>query len=649
MTTRFTPFALILIFFAASLTSSAAETEDLKRLAYNNPQLSVDLGVGLWAWPMPVDYDNDGDLDLLVSCPDKPYNGVYFFENPGGDAKMPIFKPGKKISSGQRNISISMVDGKPRYLIPGKEVQLSGNDIGKTTPIYSKTNLLAGKKIRANQWQYVDYDGSGNLSLVAAIGEWTDYGWDDAYNDQGQWTNGPLHGWIYLIRPKDKPTGDAFEDRYHEPELLQAGGKPIDVFGRPSPNFADFDNDGDLDLLCGEFLDGFTYFQNVGTRSQPKYAAGKRLTYQGKPLVMDLEMIVPSAVDWDHDGDIDLIVGDEDGRVAFIEHTGKVTDGMPEFLPPRYFQQQAADIKFGALATPCGYDWDGDGDDDIICGNTAGYISFIENLSSPGDSSPRWAAPQLLKAAGQVIRIQAGPNGSIQGPCEAKWGYTTQTVGDWDNDGLPDLILNSIWGKILWYKNIGTRKKPKLAAAQAVQVAWPSTPPKPKWNWWNPEGNNLVTQWRTTPVLTDWNQDGLTDLIMLDHEGYLCLWERKKTGQQTVLLPPQRIFTDRFGKPLRLNSGYAGKSGRYKLSVVDWDGDEDLDLLVNSSNADFYENVKQQNGQVVLENRGPLGQRKVAGHTSSPTTVDFNNNGIPDLLIGAEDGFLYYMENPRTK
>jgi hypothetical protein len=33
-------------------------------------------------------------------------------------------------------------------------------------------------------------------------------------------------------------------------------------------------------------------------------------------------MIIPVALDWDKDGDLDLIVGDEDGRVAFVEHTG---------------------------------------------------------------------------------------------------------------------------------------------------------------------------------------------------------------------------------------------------------------------------------------------------------------------------------------
>jgi len=59
---------------------------------YNHPGLVVDLGVGLWAWPLPVDWDKDGDLDLLVSCPDKPFNGTYFFENPDG-AVMPTFKP----------------------------------------------------------------------------------------------------------------------------------------------------------------------------------------------------------------------------------------------------------------------------------------------------------------------------------------------------------------------------------------------------------------------------------------------------------------------------------------------------------------------------------------------------------------------------
>ncbi len=74
-----------LVFYAPLLAcvGALAEEPQLERIQFNNPGLVVDLGVGLWAWPLPMDYDQDGDLDLVVSCPDKPYNGSYFFENPG--------------------------------------------------------------------------------------------------------------------------------------------------------------------------------------------------------------------------------------------------------------------------------------------------------------------------------------------------------------------------------------------------------------------------------------------------------------------------------------------------------------------------------------------------------------------------------------
>jgi hypothetical protein len=320
---------------------------------------------------------------------------------------------------------------------------------------------------------------------------------------------------------------------------------------------------------------------------------------------------------------------------------------MPQFLPPRYFQQQAADLKFGALATPTVIEFDADGAQDILCGNTAGNIGWFENLGvAEGDNPhrlPRWAAVKLLEADGETIRIQAGDNGSIQGPAEAKWGYTTLTAADWNHDGLPDLLVNSIWGKVVWYENIGSPQKPQLAAAQPIGVQWQGRVPKPKWNWWDPQGNELVTQWRTTPVAVDWNHDKLTDLIMLDHEGYLAFYERKQIDGDLKLLPPARIFVDADGKPLRLNDGHAGRSGRRKLCVVDFDGDGRLDLLANSENADWYRNMGEVDGKIKLVNQGMIDQRKLAGHTSSPTVADFDADGKPNLLIGAEDGYLYYL------
>ena len=620
------------------LAAGTSQAADLERIKYNHPGLVVDLGVGLWAWPMPVDWDGDGDLDLLVDCPCKPYNGIWFFENPGG-GKTPVFKAGKRVHASRRNIQLCWVGGKPRFLLPGAEVSA---DFTKTTKIYPTTRVEKHRKLRANQWKYVDFNGDGALDLIASVGIWDDYGWDNAYNAKGEWTNGPLRGFIYLMRNE----GTTAKPKYAAPTKVRAGGKAVDVYGRPSPNFADFDGDGDLDLLCGEFVDSFTYFENTGTRRVPKYSAGRKLTHNGKTLTMDLEMIMPSAVDWDGDGDVDLIVGDEDGRVALVEHTGKVRDGLPQFLPPVYFKQQADEVKFGALSTPAGFDWDGDGDEDIICGNTAGYIAFIENLSGPKVERPRWAAPQRLKAGGKTLRIMAGSNGSIQGPCESKWGYTTQTVADWDHDGRPDIVVNSILGKIVWYRNIGTRKAPKLSASQPINVEWRAEQPALKWGWMRPRGKELLTQWRTTPVVVDWNRDGLNDLLMLDHEGYLMLFPRSKRGGKLLLHEPQRIFETNPGY-VRLNSRTAGGSGRRKLCVVDWDGDGRLDVLANSPNAELWQNVADREGMYKLLNRGTIFKRNISSHTTSPTVVDWNGDGVPDLLVGAEDGFLYYGRNPR--
>lgn len=661
--------------FSLSLEGGqAAEKEEgkFKAITYNNPGLISDLGVGLWGWPIPCDGNGDGHSDLIVVSGASPYKGTYYFENTGKkDPKTgaDIFKPAKWLSEGANDVTPSYTKEGLKVMTPGFEYpdfRNTGLDKKVKLPVDPKSLHVSAGRLRGNQWSYVDFDGDGKLDLVIGVGDWTDYGWDNAYDKNGRWTNGPLHGFVYILKNKGTNEKPEYEDAYR----LRADGREIDMYGMPSPVFADFRGTGKQDLICGEFVDGLTFFENIGTKEKPEYGQGRRLRYQGEPITMPLEMIVVTTFDWNRDGRPDLVVAQEDGRVAWLENTGKLVDvtdntgavlgKIPEFKPPVFFRQEADIIKFGVLTTPVTVDWDGDGLDDILTGNAAGEFAFIKNL---GGNPPKWAEPIMLEADGKPLRIMAGYNGSIQGPAESKWGYTNIGVGDWDGDGLNDIIASSIFGKIVWYKNIGTKTVPKLAEAQSVKVAWPGATPKPSWNWWDPEPGELVVEWRCTPYVGDMDKDGIADLVSVDHEGYLALYRQVEKNGERVLLPGERVFqikgpstfdmkneisktsTTQDG-PIRLNDGFAGKSGRRTYTFVDWDGDGKLDLLVNSKNITFLRNISEKPGEWLFEDKGLVDSRKLAGHSTSPGIVDWNKDKIPDLLVGAEDGFFYYLENP---
>ena len=637
------------------LISGSLPAQEARIVNYNNPEITADLGVGLWAIPIPMDYDKDGINDLLVNCPDTPYKGIWYFRNIGTNEN-PFFDKAQRLCrKASQNVCSSFVGDSIRIIDAGKALPDFFNswfDEPEKIDFEGGEFIPGIKKNRSNMWSYVDWDGDGDCDIIVGYDTWDDYGWDNAYDKNGNWTNGPLRGYVFLLENVD--------GSYVNRGKIQAGGQPIETFGAPNPCVGDFDGDGDLDIICGEFIDGFTYYENIGTKTSPSYAEGRTLKNRDGDVRLHLQMIVPRPFDFDGDGHMDLVVGDEDGRVALVRNTGRLYKGMPEFEAPEYFRQKADALKFGALSTPCSYDWDGDGDEDIIAGNSAGEIAFIENLS--GGTSPVWAEPVLMKSEGRPIRILAGKNGSIQGPAESKWGYTVLSVADWDGDGKADLVVNSIYGKIMWYRNSGSEDNLSFEKARPVKVAWEGDAPKPAWNWWNPKPGELVTQWRTTPVVIDWNGDGINDIIMLDHEGYLAWFEGTKGKGETVLKPGRRIFwctngslyRNRKGmidsRPglLRMNEQEAGASGRRKICFTDWDCDGRLDLIVDGKNAALFRNVVTKDGNTWFEYKGDLSETRLEGHTTCPTPVDWDKNNVHDILVGAEDGHFYILENPST-
>ncbi|WP_319501484.1 VCBS repeat-containing protein [uncultured Draconibacterium sp.] len=637
-------FLNLAIFIVFTFCSTAQKADDI-RVKYNNPDLIVNLGTGLWGTPIPVDYDEDGLIDIIMSCPDTPYKGLYYYKNIG-TVEDPLFDVSIKLADvAYKNIQASYAKGELHVFRKEIEYKNFKENI-YSEPDTIKVDVLPKddfQKVRSNLWSYVDFDNDGDLDLINGIDDWYEYGWDNAYDENGNWTNGPLRGFVYYIENQN--------GKYINKGKIQAGNQSLETYGAPGANMADFDNDGLADLICGEFVDKLTFFKNIGSASKPKFSEGQILKdTRGNSIRLHVQMITPTAIDFNKDGFIDLLVGDEDGSVAYLKNTGKTKNNTPVFEPMVYLKQKADNLKFGALSTPYSVDWDNDGDEDIICGNSAGNISFIENLS--GGKNPKWNAPVLLKTKGKDIRILAGNNGSIQGPAEEKWGYMTLSVADWDNDGRKDIIANSIFGKVIWYKNTGDLIN--MEGPYSVKVDWDGKPLKPVWNWWNPGPTELVTQWRTTPCAIDWNNDGLNDLVMLDYEGYLSFYERFKKDDELWLKPGKRIFYENKegnSELLQLTDGIAGRSGRRKLCLVDWNNDGRTDLIVNTNkgNAGYYENTRQKGNTAYFENKGNISDIILSGHTTSPTPIDWDKDGKYDILLGAEDGHFYFFKNKTIK
>jgi len=137
-------------------------------------------------------------------------------------------------------------------------------------------------------------------------------------------------------------------------------------------------------------------------------------------------------------------------------------------------------------------DWDGDGDYDLIIGDIRGKVYLVPNEGTP--ESYAFGKEQHLRAGGRQINVErsAGP-----------------FAADWDSDGDLDLLVGADDGSVSLYCNEGTTKSPKLASA--VQLV----PPVKDYSRGSPPKE--VRRGRRSKIcVTDWNQDGLPDLLVGD-------------------------------------------------------------------------------------------------------------------------------------
>jgi len=88
-------------------------------------------------------------------------------------------------------------------------------------------------------------------------------------------------------------------------------------YSMATTNCADLDGDGDQDLLIGDTSGAVFWARNEGTRTAPKFTQREPLRVGAAPLKVSHKSD-PIAADWDGDGLLDLLVGDEGADVSFF-------------------------------------------------------------------------------------------------------------------------------------------------------------------------------------------------------------------------------------------------------------------------------------------------------------------------------------------
>lgn len=244
--------------------------------------------------------------------------------------------------------------------------------------------------------------------------------------------------------------GTAGQPSFRSDGLVQAGDADASVLiycciGSQA-RFHDLNGDGHRDLITNSYDPGHCHvFWGL---PEHRFAAGEVLVDRtGVPIrsvpVQQQEYqsfgSFYELVDWDDDGDLDILIGCFDGKLAVRVNEGTRT--KPEFVTENLeVLSEGEPLRVKAHCCPKVADWDQDGLWDIVAGSDDGSVTFFRNV---GDSrKPVFARGETLVAA----HDGHGYNRAIWDPSGIVPGIRSQVeVTDFDGDGKLDLILGDFY------------------------------------------------------------------------------------------------------------------------------------------------------------------------------------------------------------
>ncbi len=221
-------------------------------------------------------------------------------------------------------------------------------------------------------------------------------------------------------------------------------------------------------------------------------------------------------MDWNEDGTADLLVGSRDGRVMYFQ--GSPSDAAPVLSYVGYISSSGSPIYVGANSAPFVIDWNEDGLHDLLMGAENKELGSVPpstriyiNTGSAGN--PLFSGYSQLYCGGTPIT----PHRCIP------W------VTDLSGDAKKDLVWGVLEGCFLYFENTGTNDNPVFSLEDSLRYS---------------NGTVIEEGFDSRPVITDWNEDGVLDLITGYADGTVILHLGQLTGLEEGACPvphPDRV------------------------------------------------------------------------------------------------------------
>ncbi|MEZ4356323.1 MAG: VCBS repeat-containing protein [Myxococcota bacterium] len=441
-------------------------------------------------------------------------------------------------------------------------------------PIAAPANPL--EAFTTFQWPtFVDLDGDRDLDLIAAQG-----------------------GAFRYFENVGLPARPDYVERTGVSNPLSGATPP--AFSRLS--FGDLDQDGDFDLIAGQQLGGFSYYENTGTATNASFV---ERTGAANPLdgeTVGSSFSAPVLVDLDSDGDLDLVSGAYTTPYHhYFENTGGPT-------APVFVRRTGAANPMDGLTGGGGYrsvpafaDLDADGDLDMITGYEFSYLFGYQVSENVGTTT----SPAFVSWTG----VSPNPVPDIRGR------YLAPVFADVDGDGDEDLVSGQISGAPLFHQRAGSATAPPFFVERT--------------------GTELliVNHRGRGPTFGDVDGDGDLDVVVMPSQGSFLSY------LENVDSRTRPLYVERVGAADPFDAVVPGLP-----ALGDLDGDGDPDLTTSIA---YYENQDSATSPDFVRLLGTANPFDGMG-VGSPTLGDLDADGDLDLIGGLGDGTFVYLENTGT-